>query len=327
MKLFNKIFLAFLILFVFTGCMNNNSDIVKHEVTFLLDWIPNTNHTGIYVALENGFYKDVDIDINIISPSEESTTGLVASGKADFGISFQDTMARMLNENKDFPIMAIATIIQHNTSGILSLKEKGIDRFKNLEGKIYATGGNELELATIRQVIKNDGGDFNKVNLYYSNITDAISAIRTNVDAVWVFEAWDATMAKYSGIDCNFIKFIDSESALDFYTPVIISNKKFLENNKDFCKNFLEATKKGYEYAIENPEKAAKILNKYVPEYELDMLIESQRYLANEYKSEVERWGYIDRDRWNNFYDWAYNKNIIEKDLKDIGFTNDYLPE
>ena len=57
------------------------------------------------------------------------------------------------------------------------------------------------------------------------------------------------------------------------------------------------------------------------------MLIESQKYLANEYKSEVERWGYIDPNRWNSFYNWVYEKGIITKDLKDKGFTNDYLPE
>lgn len=134
-------------------------------------------------------------------------------------------------------------------------------------------------------------------------------------------------MAKVSGIDYNFIKFKDVEPKLDFYTPVIVSSEKYLQENEDKAKRFLQATKKGYEYAIQNPEESAKILHKYAPEYDINMLIESQKYLANEYKSEVERWGYIDPNRWNSFYNWVYEKGIITKDLKDKGFTNDYLPE
>ena len=317
-----------LICTLITGCSNKETIQTENEkVTFLLDWTPNTNHTGIYVALEKGFYNDVGIDLEILNPPEESTTALVASGKADFGVSFQDTMGMAMNENEDFPIMAIATIIQHNTSGILSLKEKGIDSFKNLEGKVYATWDNALEQATIKQVMENEGASFDNVELYHSTVTDAVSAIQTNVDAVWVFEAWDTMNAKVQGLDYNFIKFKDVEPRLDFYTPVIVSSQKYLEENEETAKNFLQATQKGYEYAIENPEESAEILHKYAPEYDLDMLIESQKYLANEYKAEVEKWGYIDANRWNDFYTWAYEKGIITKDLTNKGFTNEYLPQ
>ncbi len=337
MKIISKILCMFLICALFVGCSknsqqveskkNNTEENKNDKVTFLLDWTPNTNHTGIYVALEKGFYNELGIDLEVLNPPEESTTALVAAGKADFGISFQDTMGTAINENDNFPIMAVAAIIQHNTSGILSLKYKNIDSFKNLENKIYATWDNDLEQATIKQVMENEGGDFNKVELYHSSVTDAVSAIQTNVDAVWVFEAWDTMMAKVRGIDYNFIKFKDVEPKLDFYTPVIVSSEKYLQENGDTAKRFLQATKKGYEYAIQNPEESAKILHKYAPEYDINMLIESQKYLANEYKSDVERWGYIDPNRWNSFYNWVYEKGIIKKDLKDRGFTNDYLPE
>ena len=338
MKIFTKIISMLLIVSLFVGCTlsdkvaKNEGDAqtnneTKEKVRFLLDWVPNTNHTGIYVALEKGFYDELGIDLEILSPPEESTTLLVAAGKADFGISFQDSMVKAFNKEEELPIVAVAAIVQHNTSGLLSLKEKGIDSFKNLENKIYATWDNDIEQATIKQVMENEGGDFNKVELYHSTITDAVSAIQTNVDAVWVYEAWDAMMAKVKNIDYNFLKFKDVEPNLDFYTPVLIANQKYLSENEETAKKFLEATKKGYEYAIENPEESANILHKYSPEYDIDMLLESQKFLSNEYKAEVDRWGYIDADRWNNFYKWAYEKGLIEKDLTGKGFTNDYLPE
>ncbi len=307
-----------LITILLAGCGKSNEEIPnndtssKEKVSFMLDWVPNTNHTGIFVAKEKGFYDELNIDIEIINPPEESVTALVAAGKADFGVSFQDSIAMALNENDVFPIVAVAGLVQHNTSGLISLKEKNINSFKDLEGKTYATWGNTIEQATIRQVMENEGGDFDKVNLYHSTVTDAVSAIQTNVD---------------SNVDYNFLRFSDVEPALDFYTPVLVSNEKFLEENTDLAKRFLEATKKGYEYAIENPEEAAKILHKYSPEYDLNMIIESQKFLSKEYKAEVERWGYIDENRWNNFFKWVYEKGLIEKNIEGKGFSNEYLPE
>lgn len=321
--IFVAIFIIFFVKFA-TNYKNENKNLVK--VSFLLDWVPNTNHTGIYVALEKGYFEDVGIDLKILNPPEESTTALVAGGKADFGVSFQDTLITAMSENEKFPVVAVGTIIQHNTSGILSLKERGIDSFKKLEGKTYATWDSEMEKAMISQVMRNEGGDFANVKLYHSVVTDAITAIQSNVDAVWAFEAWDVMKVRMENIDYNFLKFRDIEKNLDFYTPVIIANEKYLKENEEIAKKFLQATKKGYEYAIKNPEESAKILHKIAPEYDINMLIESQKYLSKEYKADVERWGYIDKNRWNNFCEWAYDKQIVDKKLSNIGFTNDYLP-
>lgn len=298
------------------------------EVSFLLDWIPNTNHTGVYVALEKGFYEEQGIDLTILQPPEESTTALIAAGKADFGVSFQDTMATAFDAHEDFPVVAIATILQHNTSGLISLKEDNIRSFKDLEGKYYATWDDPIEQAMIKQVVENDGGDFQAVKFYHSYVTDVPSALQADLaDAVYVYEAWDVILAETLGLEYNFIRFVDAEPALDFYTPVIISSEGYLEKNGDLTKKFLEATKEGYLYAIEYPEESAKILHQYSPEYDLDMLMKSQEFINGEYMAEETRWGYIEEDRWNGFFEWAWNHDVIDNDLTDIGFTNDYLPK
>lgn len=325
-----KILIIFLLIsLISVGCNKNNTENQenkKDKVSLLLDWVPNTNHTGIFVAKEKGFYDDLNIEIEILNPPEDTVASLVAAEKADFGISFQDGLAMALNENENFPVVSVAALVQHNTSGLISLKEKNINSFKDLEGKIYATWDDLIEQETIKQVMENEGGDFKKVELYHSVVTDAISAIQTNVDAVWVFEGWDPFVAKELGIDYNFIKFSDTEEALDFYTPVLISNEKFLKENPKLAKKFLEATKKGYEYAIENPEDAAKILHKFAPEYDINMLTESQKFLSSQYKNDVDKWGYIDENRWNKFFDWLYERKIIQKNIAGKGFSNEYLP-
>lgn len=299
------------------------------KVSFVLDWTPNTNHTGIYVAKELGYYKDEGLDVEIIQPPEDGAEVMVGSGKAEFGVSFQDYMPPTLIGNTKMPIKAIATIIQHNTSGIMSRKGEGLDRPKGMEEKAYATWDLPIEQAIIKDVVEKDGGDFSKIEMIPTMVTDEVTALKTKMcDAIWVYYAWAGIAAKVNDLDIDYFGFKDINDALDFYSPVLISNEKFMEENPGTVKKFLKATKMGYEYAIENPEEAAKILLKADSALDENLVIESQKYLADEYKAEVERWGYIDPERWNKFYDWLFENGLVEEEIPDgAGFTNDYLPE
>lgn len=108
-------------------------------ITFVLDWTPNTNHTGLYVALAKGYFADAGLDVEVVQPPEDGAEVLVGSGKAQFGVSFQDTMAPALIGDDPLPITAVAAIIQHNTSGIISRKGEGMDHPAGLENHKYAT--------------------------------------------------------------------------------------------------------------------------------------------------------------------------------------------
>jgi ABC-type nitrate/sulfonate/bicarbonate transport system substrate-binding protein len=127
-----------------TSDKTSSSDAKKKdltEITLVLDWTPNTNHTGFYVAKELGYYEEAGIDINIVQPPEDGATHMVASGQAQFGIDFQDYLAPVFTSEDKMPIVAVAALIQHNTSGIVSLKEDNIDTPAGLENKNYATWG------------------------------------------------------------------------------------------------------------------------------------------------------------------------------------------
>lgn len=316
-----KILILPIFLIILTGCSSKSEDL-----TLVLDWTPNTNHTGFVVAIENGYYEEEGLSLKIIQPYEDGAIPIVSTGKAQFGISSQEEIGYTIDSGNS-SVISIATILGHNTSGIISLKEKDIKNFKDLENKTYATWGTlPFEQAILKQVIEDDGGSFEKLNLYYSTVTDTFSALKNNIDAVWVFEGWDVCLAKNLGIDINFIKFKDVNPILDYYTPILIANKNFIENNKEKVIKFLKATKKGYEFASKNPEKSAEILLKYFPEIDKDLALESQKYLANQYITE-DGWGLIDSNRWNNFFKWAYEKGITTKYLEDLGFTNEFIFE
>ncbi len=304
---------------------NKNADLT--EITLVLDWTPNTNHTGFYVAVNEGFYEEEGLKVNIVQPPEDGATTMVASGQAEFGVDFQDYLAPVYTSDENIPITAVAAMIQHNTSGIISLKEDNINSPKDLEGKNYATWDLPVEKAMMQNIVEADGGDFSKVNLIPEYVENEAAALQQDIDAIWIYYAWAGISTKQAGLETNTLFFKDLNPAFDFYSPVIVSNTDWLENNPDVAKAFLRATKKGYEFAIDDPDKAAEILVKQVPERSIDLVKESQEWLSPQYKAEVSQWGYIDQTRWDSFYKWLSDNGLSEEIPAGYGFTNEYLPE
>lgn len=299
------------------------------KVTVVLDWTPNTNHTGLYVAQSEGYFAEQGLEVEIVQPPEGGAEALVASGKAEFGISFQDSMAPAVAGDNELPITAVAALIQHNTSGIVSRKGEGMDTPKGMEGKKYATWDSPIEVAMIQNVVEEDGGDYSKVEMIPSTVTDEVSALQTeSVDAIWIFYAWAGVKMELEGLETDYFAFADINPAFDYYTPVVIAGDEFLENEPETAKKFLSALKDGYEFAIENPQAAADILCEAAPELDKELVVASQEYLADQYKAEVEQWGYMDPARWNAFYQWLNEKGLVETEIpENAGFSNDYLPE
>ena len=299
----------------------------KTKVTFVLDWTPNTNHTGLYVAQEKGYFDEAGLEVEIVQPPEDGAEALVGTGKAQFCMTFQDTMLPTVVGDTKMPIEAVAAVLQHNTSGIISRKGEGIDTPKGLEGKKYATWDLPIEKATLKQVIEDDGGDFDKVELIPSTVTDEASALQSkSVDAIWVYYGWAGIATKLKNVDTDYFYFKDINPVFDYYTPVIAGNTDWMSESPDKTKAFIKAKKKGYEYSIENIDDAADILVKAAPELDKELVLESQKYMADQYKAEVEQWGYIDAARWNAFYNWINEKKLLEVEIpENTGFTNEYL--
>lgn len=310
---------------------NNQSGDTAEELTkisFILDWTPNTNHTGFYVAQALGYYQEAGLEVEIIQPAEDGANMAVATGQAQFGVGFQETLAPAITAESPLPITAVATIIDHNTSGLISLKDKNILSFKDLEGKTYASWDTPSEKEIIQQCMEAQGGDYSLLNTVPHSGADALSLMQSgDVDVVWVYEAWDVMMADLAGIEYNFIKFADASEVLDFYTPVIIANNDFLAEQPEIAKAFLAATAQGFEYAIANPEEAAEILCNAVPELSADLVVLSQQYLAEQYMAEKTTWGTIDDARWTAFNEWMYEKGLIPSNLGHDGYSNEYLSE
>lgn len=296
------------------------------KITMVLDWTPNTNHTGIYVAQEKGYFKEAGLEVSVIQPPDNGATDLVASGGAEFGIDFQDTLAAAFSSDSPLPVTAVAAILQHNTSGLISLKKKGIDSPGKLAGHSYATWDSPIEQAVLKNVVEKDGGDFSKVKLISTYVEDIVAALHADIDSVWIYYGWDGVKCDMEGLSTNFLPFADMNPTFDYYSPVIIGNNAYMKKNPDVTKAFLSAVKKGYEFAAENPSDAADILLKAAPELDEKLVKKSQEYLSKQYVADAAQWGEIDADRWNGFYQWLNENKLVDNALdENAGFTMDYL--
>jgi len=273
--------LAAVSIFGLAACSQSGSESAKKDkkIDFILDWSPNTNHTGLYVAQEKGYFKEAGVDVDIKLPPEDSSSDLIINGKAPFGIYFQDSMAKKLDKGAE--ITAVAAIVEHNTSGIISKKSVGITGPKDLAGKKYGTWNDPVELGMLKTLVESQGGQFDEVEKVPNNDSNSITPIENGLfDAAWIYHGWDGIMAQTQGMDTNFFYMKDYVKEFDYYSPVIIANNDYLKKNPDEAKKVLQAIKKGYQYAMEHPEEAADILIKHAPELKnkRDFVLASQKY-------------------------------------------------
>jgi ABC-type nitrate/sulfonate/bicarbonate transport system substrate-binding protein len=296
------------------------------EVTVVLDWYPNTNHTGLYVAKDLGYYEEEGLNVEIVQPSRLTAEQIVASGKAEFGVSYQEAVT--LARGEGLPIVSIAAVIQHNTSGFAWLKSEGIKSVKDWEGKKYGTWGSPIERATIEYIMKKYGADPSKVIFVNVGQMDFFAGTLNDVfDFAWIFYGWDGVASKVKGIEIEFLPLREIDEVFDYYTPVLITSESLIEKNPDLVRRFLRATARGYEYAIQHPVEAAKILLKYAPELDEKIVVESQKYLAGQYKADAEKWGYQKEEVWRRYAEWLHSTGFL-KEMIDVtkAFTNEFLP-
>mgnify|MGYP000175825014 CR=1 FL=1 len=264
-------------------------------ITFVLDWTPNTNHTGLYVAQKNGYFADNGLEITIEQPPEDGAEALVASGKAQFGVSFQENVASALTADSPLPITAVAALIQHNTSGFVTAADKNITSPKDFEGKTYAGWGGPGEAAVLEAVMTQAGADFSKLNMVVSD-GSGFAALENQADIMWFFEGWDNITCEMNHFPINYMPVRELDDRLDYYTPVIIAGNDTLEQRPEMVKKFLKATEKGYQYAISHPEESAENppqVTRLTTPWKCSQ--KSQEFLAGKYMEDTDVWGNDDR--------------------------------
>jgi ABC-type nitrate/sulfonate/bicarbonate transport system substrate-binding protein len=319
---------------IFAACSDSDDDGSEGDpppeemrsVTVMLDWTPNSNHMGIYVAREQGWYAAAGLDVTIIEPTG-GVEAIVAEGQAQFGISYAEAVlpARLAGVG----ITSVATILPHNESSLMSLASANIARPKDLEGKRYGGFGGALERQLVESLVACDGGDPSLVEFVEVGNVDYIPGMdQDRFDFVWVFEGWDVIRARnLEGVEVTTLRFIDyTECIPDWYTPVIVAGDDLIADDPDLVSDFLEVTARGYDFVADQPDEAATLLLAAVPELDAQLVRDSAAYLGGRF-SDGAGWGQQEDSIWVEFEVFLREAALIEEAI-DVAeaYTNSFLP-
>ncbi len=310
-----------------SGCSSNETPHAKlRQVTLVLDWTPNTNHSGFYLAQAQGDYAREGLRVNIVEPGTDVGLAQVAAGSAQFAVTYAEAILPARAENQ--AVVSIATILAHNTSSIVVPADRGVTRPAELAGHRYGSYGGPLELALVRRLIECDGGDPTKLrNVDIGNTDFRLGLQRNDYDAVWIFDGWDGVrLETIDGV--KLVRFALFGSCIpDWYTPILATSNALITSDSDLVARFVRATQAGFRTASRDPDAAAEALLTAVPELDPALVKVSAQVLADKYTDAVAKqpWGHQDLKVWSKFYEFLRAQKILEKDV-DVNqvFTNQF---
>ncbi|KIZ06750.1 sulfonate/nitrate/taurine transport system substrate-binding protein [Monoraphidium neglectum] len=290
---------------------------MSRTVNVALDWTPNTNHGGLALAIQEGWFREAGLDVRLVSPHADNYEATPASrleaGTAQFAIVPSESVISWHTWPGDAKpkIKAVATLLQGSAHAIVTLKSSGIDRPSLLDGKTYASYGARYEGRIVQEMIRKDGGKGEYVESTPPMLTIWDTFLKGGADATWIFLPWEGVLAKRAGVELNAFNPADY---LDYgHSPVIAAHPDFLRDSPDVARAFLAAAARGYRHAAEHPADAAAALCAYVDAgvsagewpplpTPLDpaMVADSAAAVAPHLLG-PQGWGRMDLERWSNF--------------------------
>lgn len=294
-----------------------------------LDWTPNVNHIGFFVAREKGFYKDSDIVLEIIDPDSDNyaltPAKKVENGEADFALTPTESLISYRTKHSPFDLIGIATIFQRDLSAIIVRSDSRIESPKDLNGRNYASYQARYEDLIVKEMIKNDGGEGNLQIDYPPKLGIWNTILDKSFDSTWIFLNWEGVEAEALVTPLNYFRMEDYHIPYS-YSPLLVASQNQVEKNKELYKAFIKATKKGFTFCLDKPEEAAKILRRYVPESDKKINLRKALDISVNAFGSKENWGRMKEEKVQTFLDWIYEKGLETKKLKasDI-ITNELL--
>lgn len=282
-------------------------------VTMALDWTPNTNHIGLYVAEAKGFYEEAGLDVQILPYSDTSAATLVANRVADFGVI--GSIGLFIQGAAGADLVATYALVQTETGRLVFNGDRqDIQSPRDLDGKTYAGFGGAWEDVLLGTMIRNDGGkgEYETVTLG----TSAYEALYNGaVDFTLEVYTWEGVKAERDGRAQRAFRYADF-GVPDQHTNFIGTSGAYLAEYPDTAKAFITATQKGYAYAVENADEAADILVAANPDAALDrdfVRASLQALIDGHYlKGEGGEVGTIDAAKMEAVGDFIFRSGILK---------------
>ena len=310
MKIQKPIILFFGLILLYTAVLQGQT---RKSISLMVQWFPQAQFAGYIVAHEKGFYDEAGIDATILfSDGTDSPLQEVLDKRIEFCTGWLSQTIKIRSENK--PIINICQILQKSSLMLVAKKESGIETAKDFEDKIVSNWGGDFSIQPI--------AFFQKQNIQPEVIPQSFRIDGFLVGAI------DVTLAMYyneyhkilqAGIDEDeLVTFFFTDYDLNFPEDGIYCREETLQNDPEMCKNFIDATIKGWAYAFQNKEETLDIVMKYCREYHMQTNRSHQRWMLGAIETAVtyqvgddpKNWGTL---KENDYYTVA--KELLNQKL------------
>ena len=241
------------------------------KVTFVTDFGYNGRHAYYFVALEKGYYARQNLDVAIVrGQGSADAVKQVAAGTAQIG--FADAAAVILGRGNDqIPTRLVAMVYAKPPHAVYVLKDSGIAKPKDLEGKKLADTAFSAVPKLFDAYAKAAHIDAGKVTWLVAT-SDALPAMLTTgrADGIGQFIVGEPLLAK-SAAPKEIFALSYADAGLDLYGNGIIASDGLLKSNPDLVRRFVTATMQGLKDAIADPRGAGTIMNKHHREVDADI--------------------------------------------------------
>lgn len=296
------------------------------KISVALDWLPYAIHSGLYVAKERGYFADEGLDVDIHAPADAAIIlQTVAQGRDNFGLNYHPDV--LLARSEGLPVVSVAALAQHPLYAIMTLKESGFTRPRDLAGKRIGHAGVPLERLLLDTVFKNDGVAKGIEGVQFINVGyDALTGLLAGqLDGISVYYTNQPVIVENQGRQANIMKVVDY-GVPDYYELVIVTNEDMIKNNPDVVERFLRAVSKGYKEAAKDPSGSIELMKRLNPE--LDTAVANKEILL-----EVPLWladngvfGWQEESKWLSFAQWMKDGGLLTKPVDARqAFTNSFV--
>lgn len=306
--------MKFIVLFILSifviGCGN------EKELSLALDWYPNSNHAGIYSAIDEGFFDEEGIKLSVYTPSDPTAIiSSVASGRDDFGLSYHPDILQA--QSAGLEIVSVLSISQHPLNSIMTLKKSSIKNPSDLKGKVVGYPGIPSNKAMLETVLSSQNININDVETVDVGFELVKALVSGSVDAIigayWTHES---IVMELQGYEIEIMR-LEEWGVPDYYELILITNQSFLEENKSDVEKVVNSFKKGYEFSIRNPQESItsliNIVGKEIVEEDVERA--GVELLIPMWQSNNLPFGHQDISKWEETYEWMYQNNFLEKEL------------
>jgi ABC-type nitrate/sulfonate/bicarbonate transport system substrate-binding protein len=264
MKLVAALLAAALLLTGTAGCGGSGAEPgAPVGATLVLDFTPNAVHSGIYAAQRERYYDEAGVDLTVRQPGESTDAPkLLAAGRAEFAIL--DIHDLGIAREHGLDLVGVMPLVQRPLAAVIARGGSGVKRPRELEGHTVGVTGLPSDEAVVESEVSADGGNPAKVKRVTIGFNAVSSLAAGKVDAATGFWNAEGVALQRQGVPIRIFK-VNEYGAPPYPELILTTTRETLDRDPDLVSSMVDATRRGYEFTVENPEQGLSDLLAEVP--------------------------------------------------------------